>query len=218
MFKQILFTQWKWCGWFVVAGALGGFAAPLLSVQATAGPADTRFAVSELLSSVQAWGYLYPILAMLLGLVVALATWSNDHRGRHVYALSLPLPRWYYVLLRFGAGAILLLPAVLGVWIGGLVAAASVTLPTGLHAYPSSMALRFALAAIMAYALIFSISAGTTKTAGYLLGVILGLVFAQVLLSMAGADVNVLGDIIDRLMIWPGPFEVFTGRWMLINV
>ncbi|RDJ93095.1 DUF2867 domain-containing protein, partial [Lacticaseibacillus rhamnosus] len=66
----------------------------------------------ELLGAMQAWGVLYPVLAAALGLLVAIATWAPAHRGRPVHALSLPLPRGRYVLLRFAAGLVLLVPPV----------------------------------------------------------------------------------------------------------
>src|SRR5205823_857995 len=110
---------------------------------------------------------LYPVLAAALGLLVAIATWAPDHRGRHVHALSLPLPRWRYVLLRFGAGATLLAAPIVAVSAGALLATWSATIPAGLQGYPGALAIRFALAVLVAYAVFFAVSAGTARTAGF---------------------------------------------------
>src|SRR5207247_2566146 len=87
----------------------------LASAPAAARADASPLQAGELLQAVQSWGTLYPVLAAALGLLVAIATWAPDHRGRHVHALSLPLPRWRYVLLRFGAGAALLAAPVIAV-------------------------------------------------------------------------------------------------------
>src|SRR5205814_3499155 len=102
MFRVILYTQWKWSRLIVVLGSVAGFALPIISLQGAARPDASPLTPGDLLHTVQSWGVLYPVLAATLGLLVALATWAPDHRGRHVHALVLPLPRWRYVLLRFG--------------------------------------------------------------------------------------------------------------------
>lgn len=71
---------------------------------------------------------------------------------------------------------------------------------------------------LVAYAVFFAISAGTTRTAGYILAVIGGVVVVQVLAAVADLEVQLLQAIMDRILIWPGPLEIFTGRWMLIDV
>lgn len=218
MFKQILASQWRWAGWWAVGLAFLAFSLPLASVQATSLPIETRFDVGNLLTTMQGWGYLYPVLAVLAALLVALASWSPDHQGRHVYALSLPIPRWHYVLLRFAAGAVLLAPIVAGVWIGGLVASVSITLPAGLHAYPTSVALRFALTLLFFYALIFAIASGTKRTAGYLLAAWFALFVLQGLLTALGSSVNLMEETLSALLAWPGPLVILAAGWMLIDV
>src|SRR5689334_12112661 len=108
MFRVILYSQWKWSRLIVVLGSVAGFALPIVSVQGAATGDRSALAASELLQAVQSWGVLYPVLAAAVGLLVAIATWAPDHRGRHVHALSLPVLRWRYVLLRFAGGATLL--------------------------------------------------------------------------------------------------------------
>ena len=218
MFRQLLYTHWKWSRLVVLLVVLTGFALPVLSVQGVH-PTDLgRFDVDGMLSSVQAWGLLYPVLATSLALILALTTWGPDHRGRHVYALSLPIPRWHYALLRFGAGCTLLAIPVFTVWLGALVATSVTKLPAGLEAYPTALALRFGLAALVAYAAFFAIASGTNRTAGIILGLIGGLLLVQLILVVTEVNVNLISPIVLRLFVWPGPLEIFTGRWMLIDV
>jgi len=217
MFRAILYTQWKWSRIPLLFGVLTSFALPILSMQrvsSVTGYWQTR----AMLSSVQAWGILYPIVGTGLALLVGALAWAADHRGRHVYALSLPLPRWHYALLRFGAGLVLLAAPVMAVWIGGLLATATVTIPTGLHAYPTMLAARFALAVFVTYALFFAISAGTVRMAGYVLGALAFVLVVEVIANAAGAHVSLLEQLFIGLVVWPGPMDVLTGRWMLIDV
>jgi hypothetical protein len=218
MFRQILYTQWRWGRLLVLFLALAAFSVPPLSVQSLGDPAVSRWRIDDILSSVQSWGLIYPLLAAGAGLTLALTTWAPDHTGRHVYALSLPLPRWRYALLRFGAGAVLVATVAGAVLLGALVAAATVTPPAGLRTFPFALALRFGLAAFVAYGAFFAISAGTNRTAGYILATLGGLVLAQIIVTAAGSDVNFLLSALERLLLWPGPLEVFTGRWMLVDV
>lgn len=218
MFRQLLYTQWKWSRLVLLVTVFAGFALPLLSVQGIRPTALGRFDVQAMLASESAWGLLYPIVAAGVALILALTTWGPDHRGRHIYALSLPVPRWHYALLRFGAGCVLLAVPVFAVWLGALVAASATRLPPGLEAYPTALALRFGLAAFVAYATFFAISAGTNRTAGVVLAVIGGLVLVQLILIIADTNLDIVGPVLVRLFVWPGPLEIFTGRWMLIDV
>ena len=218
MFRQILYTQWKWSRLVVLLLTLVGFAIPVLSVRPAADYTLEHWEARALLNSIESWGVLYPLLAAAAAVIMAMATWGPDHHGHHVYALSLPLPRWHYALLRFGAGAILLAAPVVAVWLGALVGTASAVIPPGLHAYPQALALRFGLALLLAYSVFFAISAGTVRTAGYVLGLLAALVVIQVMASVANVHINVLEWILNQVYIWPGPLEIFTGRWMLIDV
>lgn len=218
MFRVVLYGQWKWSRIIVILGTVAGFALPILSVQgATSDPASALKA-GELLAIIESWGVLYPVLAATIGLLVAIATWAPDHRGRHVLALSLPLPRWRYVLLRFTAGLVLLVPPMLAVLAGALLASATATLPAGLETYPMALAVRFALAVAVAYAVFFAISAATTRTAGVILGIIGAVIVVQVVAGAAGISLDLTSPVQEVVMNWPGPLAIFTGRWMLIDV
>lgn len=218
MFRMILFTQWKWSRLAVLLGVLAAFLLPILSVQQAGDPHRTDWEARMLLNSIQSWSVLYPALAAALGLVLALTAWSADHRGRHVYALSLPIPRWHYALQRFGAGVLLLAAPAVALLVGALLAAATANIPPGLQAYPVALAARFALALVVGYAVFFAISAGTTRTAGYVLSMVAAIVVVQVLASAAGLDLHLIPSLGERVVLWPGPLEIFSGRWMLIDV
>jgi hypothetical protein len=218
MFRMILFTQWMWSRTVLLVATLAAFALPVLSARHGDLLGAEGGSIREYLAGLEAIGVLYPLLAGTVGLMLALAAWGPDHRGRHVYALILPVPRWHYALLRFTAGLTLLALPVLALWIAALISAASTTLPLGLTAYPTALAARFGLAALVAYAAFSAIAAGTSRTASYVLASIGLLLLAQLLLSLVGSHVNILDPILDWILIWPGPLQVFSGRWMLIDV
>ena len=218
MFRAILFTQWRWARLPLALATIAAFGLPLLSVQGTGWPSLTRYDAAWVLGAVMQWSVWYPALAAGLGLLLATTAWASDHRGRHVYALSLPVKRWRFALLRFAAGAALLAAPLALFLAGATLAGAATRLPPGLHAYPVALTVRFALATLMAYAIFSAISAGTPRVAGYVLLVVGLVVGLHLVLSMAGLQTNLFQSLFDRLTIWPGPFEVFTGRWMLIDV
>jgi ABC-type transport system involved in multi-copper enzyme maturation permease subunit len=217
MFHAILRSQWRWCRLVIVLGTVAGFSLPVLSLQgATRG--EGAMPPDALLRLLQSWGILYPLLAGLLGLLVAMAAWAPDHRGRHVHALTLPLPRWRYVLLRFAAGLTVLALPVAAVFFGAVLATATAAIPPGLQGYPLALGLRFALAVLVAFSLFFAISGGTARTAGIILGVLALVVVAQILVSAAGVELDLLGGLQQAFLNWPGPLAIFSGRWMLIDV
>lgn len=221
MFGVILQTHWNWSRLLLGPGVIAAFALPILSVQQAGNLSDptlSPWGVAGLMHAMESWGIWYAALAAALGLAVGTSAWSSDHRGGHVYALSLPVERWRYVLLRFASGVVLMAAPVVSFWIGALLAAAAIELPENLHAYPTALAIRFALASLLAFSVFFAISAGTARTAGYILVAIGGLLAAKLLLATAGVEVDPLGYVIDRLTSSPGPFQVFTGPWMLIDV
>ena len=218
MFRVMLYSQWKWSRLIVALGSIAAFALPIVSVQGAARADSNPLRAGELLQAVQAWGTLYPVLTAALGLLVAIATWAPDHRGRHVHALSLPLPRWRYVLLRFGAGGTLLAAPAIAVAAGALLATWSATIPAGLQGYPVALAIRFALAVLVAYGLFFAVSAGTARTAGIILALIGTVILVQIIAGVANIDLDLFGKLQIAVLNWPGPLAIFTGRWMLIDV
>jgi hypothetical protein len=215
-FRVILKHQWRWTRIVIVFGTVVAFALPILSVQgATRGPGAVR--PIELLLFLQGWSALYPLAACALGLIVAMAIWAPDHRGRHVHALSLPVPRWQLVLLRFSAGIVLLLLPIIALQIGAILAAKGAAVPAGLRTYPFSLGFRFGLATLTAFAIFFAISGGTSRTAGVLLGTFGGLILLATVASSLGLSIDT-GELLEYGLNLPGPLALFIGRWMLIDV
>jgi hypothetical protein len=153
-----------------------------------------------------------------MGLACAMLAWGHDHRGRHVYALSLPVSRARYTAMRFEAGALFLLAPVAGVLLGCLVGIAAVDIPTGLHAYPIALTIRFAFAAFVAYAMFFAILASSARAAAWVLGVIAIVIAAVFILGNMPAGERVVTTAMRVLFGDRGILSVFTGRWMLIDV
>ncbi|HEX7939916.1 MAG TPA: hypothetical protein VF483_13090 [Gemmatimonadaceae bacterium] len=214
MFEAIFRTQWKATRVMVLLTTLMAFALPLASITAARDGRNTQSFVGIM----QSWGGYYSVLAALAGLLVALAAWRPDHLGRHVYALSLPIARPRYTMFRFSAGAAFLAPTIAGVLLGALVVTFSGAVPEGLHAYPVALSLRFGLAALVSYALFFAISSSTSRTAGIIIAVLVGLAFAQYLLSVvADSRTDILTPVLDFILYRPGILSVFAGRWMLID-
>ncbi|MGI9077698.1 MAG: hypothetical protein ACR2G6_10265 [Gemmatimonadaceae bacterium] len=218
MFRAILFTQWKWTRAMMLPLVIVAFAVPLYSVNEFSDAAQSRAEVAPLLSKMQAWGFGYMMAAMFVGLFVAAMVWSYDTKGKHVYALSLPLPRWHYLLLRFAAGALMLLLPALFLWVGALVATSSAHIPVGLHAYPTALALRFLLATFLVYSLVFAMSAVPKKIGIVLVIAMAGVVLLDAALSQAMGRSVIVTNVFEWAVRWPGYFEVFAGRWMLIDV
>jgi hypothetical protein len=221
VFRQVLKAQWLAARLPVVLLAVLGFALPLLTVTyggSLEGAPTERVALW--LFTAQKIGVLIPGLALLVGLFLGIGAWAPDHVGKHVYALSLPVPRPMYVLLRFSAGGTLLVVPVVALGIGALVASVSVTLPSGIHAYPLQITGRFLLAALVCYAIFFAISIATKRAALAVLGVICGLFLADVVLAGLGVEGagSVTGTVFVLLTNWPGPLSILMGRWALFDV
>jgi hypothetical protein len=219
MYKQVLHALWSALRLPVVLLAIIAFAVPLLTVTYGANLEDAPTGrVAEWLFAAQQIGVLLPGLALLVGLLLGIGAWMHDHAGKHVYALSLPVSRERYVWLRFAAGATLLLAPVATLGLGALVATLSVTLPSGIHAYPLQLTARFLLASLVCYAIFFAISISTRRAALVVLGLIGGIVLGDVLLSAVGAGASVTPTVFMWLTNWPGPLSILIGRWALFDV
>jgi hypothetical protein len=214
MWRAMLETQWKWTRGMLLLLSIVSFALPLVTLRASFG----ALSESLFIASMQAWSVGYAVIAGGLGLVMAILAWSYDHRLRHVYALSLPVARWRYVLMRFTAGLALLTLPVIALFIGAELVAHSSYVPKVLNAYPIALTLRFAFATLVAYAVFFAISSATAKTAGYILGGLAAMIVLQLLITSAGSRLNVVGYLVDAVLASPGLLAVFNGRWMLIDV
>ncbi|HET9424470.1 MAG TPA: hypothetical protein VFO55_03790 [Gemmatimonadaceae bacterium] len=219
MFIALLRVQWKWTRALVLIATVLGFAIPVASVRLlmfyqTFG----RITAGDVVTAMNQAGVLYAMLAAGSGLAVAFLAWNADHKGRHAYALSLPVSRARYAAMRFGAGSLLLLLPAAGVLAGCLVAAGIAQIPDGMHAYPFSLTLRFLLASFVAFAIFFAIAASSQKASATLLASIAAVLILSVMISAMGVRANLLGTMATYLFSDPGLLSIFTGRWMLIDV
>ena len=213
MYRMILLTQWKWTRAVVLIATILGFALPLASLQAASGAGRA----ADFVARMQQFGVWYALLAAGVGLMVALTAWAHDQRGRHVYALTLPVSRAQYVIMRLTAGLSFLVPPAIAVLLGALFVSFFGAIPNGLTTYPVALALRFLFAAGVAYTLFFAIGSATQKTAGIILGAVATVLLAQYLFTVLGIDVDVLERGIEVLFTSPGVFSVFSGRWSLVD-
>jgi len=226
MVPPMLLLHWKQIRFGLLPFALAAFGLPLLAVQGLGVPAPEGAMSMEayrVVGEFQAWLPLFPALAILIGATLALTAWNWDHQLRHVYALSLPIARWEYSLHKMGAGMALALIPAGAFWVGAHLAAGSLVLPAGLHAYPNQLALRFFASIVVTYGVLFAMAAGTVRTT---LAVITGLVGLVVVGSLLQAwtpllqivDFDFASWMLEAAVSAGGPLQVFTGSWMLIDV
>jgi hypothetical protein len=218
MFREILRTQWQWSRWAVVLTTILSFMLPVLTVQNAGLVNPTARDVVDLMARVAMVGVFYPMLALGAGVTMALLIWTPDHQAGHVYALVLPLPRWHYTLLRLAAGGALLLPMVIAMGVGAVVATSLSTIPAGLHPYPGVITIRFALALLLGYAFFFALASGTIRTTVMILGVIpVAFIALTQLVDLLGGP-NLVTPVWSWLTSLPGPFRLLFEPWRLINV
>jgi hypothetical protein len=220
MYRQVLVAQWLASRQVVLTFIVLAFAAPLMSVYfGTSGAGADIGQVRGWLAGAERVGTILPILALFLGVLLGMAAWAPDHVGSHVYALSLPVPRWRFVLLRFGAGLTLLAAPVAALGLGAALATLSVNLPPGIHAYPVPLTVRFALASVLCFAIFFSAAVATKRAVLMVLGVVGGVLVADLLYgTMAATSFSLTGWLFERLTTWPGPLAILMGRWALFDV
>lgn len=216
MLKAIMRIQWKGSWHLVAALALAAFALPIVSVRT--GWSDSQANLPQFLAELELWGLFYPVLAAVAAIVVATSVWISDRRGHHIYALLLPIPRWRYVLYRYLGGLVLLLPVVLALWAGAMIATGSLDLPTGLRAFPHALAAKFALVLLLLFGIAFAVAAASKQALGIslrLLGLFIAVHTAVILLR---PGTNLIWTVVSALGTSPGPFAPLGGRWMLIDV
>src|SRR5688500_1277174 len=176
MFKALMKVQWKWTRLAVLIATVVGFAIPVASVRLFMDDGPWRVSPGQIVRGMQQAGVLYAFLAGFTGLCVGFLAWNADQKGRHVYALSLPVSRARYALMRFGAGALFLLLPALGVLIGCLVAVSVANIPAGMQAYPLQVAVRFMLSCFVAFAIFFAVAAASQRAAAIALMSLAGFV------------------------------------------
>ena len=225
MFRTMMYLQWQSSRWAVLG--LAGVAAtlPVLASQfPLSAYGNGAQGAQWLLDWVGMTAAAFPAVAAIAGGLLALLAWTWDHEENHVYALTLPVSRSRYALLRGGVGVIFAMVPVLAVGVTSLVATASIDVPVGLKAYPLALTGRFALAVLVSFGAFFAIGSGTRKTTYITLGVLLAstlllLVALPMLSSLLGLPFDrMVTDAARVLPDWPTPFRVFVGNWMLIDV
>ena len=217
MFRAILENQWRESRLAVLLLAGLAFIVPVLCLWGKGSESDP-WAYMDLTRVVWQWGVAFPVIALAAALALGVGVWRPDHRGRHVYALSLPVARSRYLLMRYGAGLVFLTGIGVALWVGGVAATARVPLSPLLHAYPGGLALRFWLAGLMAYTMMFALSGLTERAARVLVAGCLVVVILTFTANAMNAQWNPLGWAADALFGPYGPLGVFRIRWMLIDV
>jgi hypothetical protein len=217
MFGQVLYTQWKWAKTELFLYVLAAFLIPTIIIRIGFSYVDT-YAIRSVLDVGTYAGIFFAALAMLCAFGLAWRPYILDAGLKHVGPLSLPISWGRFVRLRFLAGATLLLIPAIGVWFGGLLATASVTVPPTLHAYPGGLALRFYLASLVAYAAAFLLQYVAGKHAARFAIIVFFVIAAGEVAAQLLGYGSLLTGAWNLLTNWPGPFSVFAARWMLIDV
>jgi hypothetical protein len=220
MYRQVLIAQWIAARQTLLVFVVLAFAAPLTAVYfGTSGVGADMGQVRGWLAGAAKVGGLLPILALFIGVFFGIAAWAPDHLGKHVYALSLPLPRWQFVLLRFGAGGTLLAAPVAALGLGAALATVAVTLPSGIHAYPALLTTRFALAAFLCFSIFFAIAIATRRAVLLVLTALGSILLGDLLLNtLSDPGFSVTELLFNGLTRWPGPLAILMGRWALFDV
>lgn len=219
MYRQVLMAQWLASRQAVLTFVVLAFAAPLFAVYfGMSGEADVA-QVRGWLTGAERVGTMLPILALFAGVSIGVAAWTPDHLGAHVYALSLPVPRWRFVLLRYAAGLTLLAGIVAALALGAVTATLAVSLPAGIHAYPLHLAVRFALASLLTFSIFFTIAIATKRAVLTVLTVLGGIGLADILYSsLSGGSFPITSSLFQILTTSPGPLAILMGRWALFDV
>lgn len=219
MLTAILRMQWRASRLVLLIIALGLAIVPF---QLLRSPEGTRgaYAIGELVNRSIMFGAVLQSSTVMLGLIIAMACWQSDLRTRHVYALSLPVARSKYVLMRFIAGLALHVPVAAVLAMAGVVAVAMAPLPPVLHAYPLALAFRWLLGGWTVFSLIFVLLSMSQRAARILVTVLLTVVVVDLALAALGVTDTpyLIESFVDFLKHEVGPFGSFASRWMLIDV
>jgi hypothetical protein len=217
MFAMILRTHWAWTRLLVGAVALLAFLMPAFAWRISKGYSDS-VSVLQLMDGLSVLGPMLGFLALFGSFVLAVYPWTLDAETKHVYPLALPVSWTRYVGMRYASGALTLLVPTLALYIGCRFALSLITLPPMLQAYPGALAVRFLLAALVAYSASFALQYLAGRRAALVaLLVVLGFAVALTVLELSGA--KALSDAIGVFFFdFPGPFGVFTQSWVLIDV
>jgi len=219
MFRAILYTQWKWARPVLVLAAVVAGWIPLQALRSAPYKTMGTYHIPSLYSSITAASTGYQFLALAVAVVIAISSWQADSTRQHVYALSLPIARWRFVLMRFGAGAALLGIVAAAVGVFGGVAAAIAPLPPMLHAYPVGLALRFWLGSLIPFGAIFALLTSNPRKVKWVVAGVVTVFAVDIMLASFGVtQAPLLKGVFEGLYAPGGPLTAFLTRWMLIDV
>ena len=101
---------------------------------------------------------------------------------------------------------------------GSLLATLRLALPPLLHAYPIGLTLRFCLAGLSAYTLLFALSGLTPRMARLSVAVCCALVIVTVAAELLALEWNPIAAVVDALLGPYSPLAIFRARWMRVDV
>lgn len=220
MFRAVLYTQWKWTRPAILLAVLVAGYIPVAALRAMPYKSADTYYIPALYHDITAASTYYQWLALFIAVIVAISAWQADGQRQHVYALSLPLPRWRFVLLRFAAGTALLGVVAAAVGLFGGVAAAIAPLPPMLHAYPFGLAVRFWLGSLIPFGLIFALLVSNPRRVRLVVAGVATIVVVDMALATIGVIEKpvVFGTLVDAIYSGRGPLAAFLSKWMLVDV
>ena len=213
MFRVTLAAQARYLAPILALAVVVAALVPLLTVQG----ADLQLPwwggrAELLIQQSQALAPIYPAMALSFGIFFAAANWLPDVWTRWVYVFTLPVARARVALIRLAAGIVLMTPAVLSLWVAGLVGSRVADLPSVIEAHPGALALRFGAATLVSYALT-SLLILMGRRIWYVGLALLMLVVVQ------GLGVHFGVTLTDILFLHPlSPLHVFAGQWLFLDV
>lgn len=215
MIWVVLREQLRRVGPMLIALTAIAAAMPVLSVRMLLGKGIAADSMLVLSGAADMAGW-FPLLAGLVGMTVGVSAWQSDQEGGHVYALSLPIPRWHYALVRLAAAFLLLGPALAAFTLSATVVAAAIELPPGLHSYPLPLVVRFCASTIIAFSFFFAIASGDKKSSAWGFIVLLSVIIMDVAYQTSSG----LGysPLFNLLLGTNSPASFFLGQWSLVDV
>jgi hypothetical protein len=213
MFRVTLAAQARYLAPILALAVVVAALLPLLTVQGATETVRWFGGRTELLlEQSRIFAPAYPAMALSFGIFFAAANWLPDVWTRWVYVFTLPVARSRVALLRLGAGILLMSPAVLSLWIAGIIGTRMADLPLVVEAHPGAIALRFGAATLVSYALT-SLLILMGRRIWYVALAFLVLVVVQ------GFGVHFGVTLTDIFFLHPlSPLHVFAGQWLFLDV
>ncbi|MBI2795332.1 MAG: hypothetical protein HYX65_01335 [Gemmatimonadetes bacterium] len=217
MFRAVMMTHWKWSRWGVYLLVAALFSTPVVLLGVLGTRDLTLIPVWEVLGPTSGAGAAYLVFSLFTGLWLAASAWNVDTAQDAVYALTRPVPRWYFVLMRLGSGVALSLVPILAVLAGALFAALVTTRPPEMRVFPVALTAKFAVATWLAYGFCFGGFTGfRPRTAARNVRPLVVILSGVLIDAATGSHVT---TVIGNWLTGPwSPIGVFFGRWNLFDV